>query len=93
MGESDSKENYCKDLGSERVLVARGAVVDLEIFLQVGGGCLNFRNTSFLILLLSTNKEKFQVSSKLINIASEPCQYQTFFDQYFKNFKVKLKCN
>lgn len=38
MGESDSKENYCKDLGSERVLVARGAVVDLEIFLQGGGG-------------------------------------------------------
>ena len=25
MGKSDSKENYCKDLGSERVLVARGA--------------------------------------------------------------------
>lgn len=38
MGKSDSKENYCKDLGSERVLVARGAVVDLEIFLQGGGG-------------------------------------------------------
>lgn len=95
MGESDSKENYCKDIGSERVLVTRGAVVDLEIFLQGGGGggCLNFRNTSFLILHLSTNKEKFQVSSKLINIASEPCQYQTFFDRYFKNFKVKLKCN
>ena len=95
MGKSDSKENYCKDLGSERVLATRGAVVDLEIFLQGGGwgGCLNFRNTSFLILHLSTNKEKFQVSSKLINIASEPCQYQTFFDQYFKNFKVKLKCN
>ena len=94
MGKSDSKENYCKDLGSERVLVARGAVVDLEIFLQGGGGgCLNFRNTSFLILHLSTNEEKFQVSSKLINIASEPCQYQTFFDRYFKNFKVKLKCN
>ena len=57
MGESDSKENYCKDLGSERVLVTRGAVVDLEIFLQGGGGggCLNFRNTSFLILHLSTN--------------------------------------
>ena len=56
MGESDSKENYCKDIGSERVLVARGAVVDLEIFLQGGGGgCLNFRNTSFLILHLSTN--------------------------------------
>ena len=95
MGESDSKENYCKDLGSERVLVTRGAVVDLEIFLQGGGGgvCLNFRNTSFLILHLSTNKVKFQVSSKLINIASEPCQYQTFFDRYFKNFKAKLKCN
>ena len=95
MGKSDSKENYCKDLGSERVLVARGAVVDLEIFFTRwgGGGCLNFRNTSFLILHLSTNKEKFQVSSKLINIASEPCQYQTLFDQYFKNFKVKLKCN
>ena len=40
MGKSDSKENYCKDLGSERVLVARGAVVDLEIFLQGGGGCV-----------------------------------------------------
>lgn len=38
MGESDSKENYCKDIGSERVLVTRGAVVDLEIFLQGGGG-------------------------------------------------------
>ena len=38
MGKSDSKENYFKDLGSERVLVARGAVVDLEIFLQGGGG-------------------------------------------------------
>lgn len=65
MGKSDSKENYCKDLGSERVLVARGAVVDLEIFLQGGGGggCLNFRNTSFLILHLNTNKVKFQVSS------------------------------
>ena len=81
MGKSDSKENYCKDLGSERVLVARGAVVDLEIFFtRWGGGCLNFRNTSFLILHLSTNKVKFQVSSQLINIASEPCQYQTFFD-------------
>ena len=63
MGKSDSKENYCKDLGSERVLVARGAVVDLEIFLQGGWGCLNFRNTSFLILHLSTNKVKFQVAS------------------------------
>ena len=40
MGESDSKENYCKDIGSERVLATRGAVVDLEIFLQVGGGAV-----------------------------------------------------
>ena len=64
MGESDSKKHYCKDIESERVLVTRGAVVDLEIFLQGGGGgCLNFRNTSFLILHLSTNKVKFQVSS------------------------------
>ena len=38
MGKSDSKENYCKDLGSERVLVARGAVVDLEIFFTRWGG-------------------------------------------------------
>ena len=43
MGKSDSKENYCKDLGSERVLVARGAVVDLEIFLQGGGGGGGFK--------------------------------------------------
>lgn len=38
MGESDSKKHYCKDIESERVLVTRGAVVDLEIFLQGGGG-------------------------------------------------------
>lgn len=47
MGESDSKENYCKDLGSERVLVTRGAVVDLEIFLQGGGGVFKLQKHLF----------------------------------------------
>ena len=47
MGESDSKENYCKDIGSERVLATRGAMVDLEIFLQGGGGVFKLQKHFF----------------------------------------------